>query len=212
MLSKSLIEKTGIIPVIVLKDAQKAVPLAKTLLEGGIPIMEITFRTPAAKDAIAAVSGEVPQMSVGAGTVITPEQLEDAISAGAQFIVSPGLDADIVKSVQKRGIPIFPGVVTPSEILQGLKLGIEVFKFFPAENYGGASTLKALSGPFPKVKFLPTGGINGANASEYLALKQVAAIGGSWMVPSFLIDKEDYAQILAEIKKATDLVASIRSS
>jgi len=210
MLTQKIVENIGIVPVIVLEDAAKAVPLAKVLVEGGIPIMEITFRTAAARASIEAVSKEVPDMIVGAGTVITMEQLEDAISAGAQFIVSPGLDPEIVRACQKKGIPVFPGIVTPSEILTGLNLGIEVFKFFPAGSYGGVSTLKALSGPFPQIKFLPTGGISDKNAAEYYAVDQVLAIGGSWMAPSKLVDAGDFDQILEEVKKAVAVFKAAR--
>ena len=200
-----IVEKIGVVPVIVLEKSQHAVPLAKAMIEGGIPIMEITFRTKAAKASISAVATQVPEMLVGAGTVVTHEQFEEAVTAGAKFIVSPGLDAEIVSAAQKRGIPVFPGVVTPSEILAGLKLGIEIFKFFPAGNYGGVSTIKALSGPFPQIKFLPTGGISTKNAADYYACKQVVAVGGSWMAPADLIETEEYGQITQKCKEAVAL-------
>ena len=210
MFDLNVVAKTGIVPVIVLDDARKAVPLARALLEGGISMMEITFRTAAARDSIAAVVKEVPEMIVGAGTVVTEAQLEAALEAGVQFLVSPGLDPDIVTAAKKREVPIFPGIVTPSELLAGLKLGVEVFKFFPAGNYGGVSTLKALSGPFPQVKFLPTGGISEKNAADYYALKQVVAIGGSWMAPADLIEAEDYAEIVKRTKQAVAVFTASR--
>ena len=157
----------GVVPVVVLDDAELAVPTAKALLKGGINAMEITFRTAAAKASIAKVAAEVPEMIVGAGTVINVEQLHDAVEAGAKFIVSPGSDADVISEAAKIGVAMIPGVVTPSEIILGLKLGIKVFKFFPAESYGGLKTLKALSGPFPQIKFIPTGGISQANGADY---------------------------------------------
>lgn len=210
MFIQDLVRKTGFVPVIVLEDAKKAVPLAKVLVKGGIPIMEITFRTAAAKESIANVARDVPEMTVGAGTVVTMEQLNAAIDAGAQFIVSPGLDPAIVKAAKEKNIPVFPGIVTPSEILAGLKLGVEIFKFFPAGSYGGVSTLKALSGPFPQIQFLPTGGISDKNAGEYFALKQVIAVGGSWMAPAKLIESEDYGQILEMCKNSVNAFKEIR--
>ena len=156
----------GVVPVVVLEDAEQAVPTAKALLKGGINAMEITFRTSAAKASIEKVAKEVPGMIVGAGTVVNVQQVHDAVEAGAKFLVSPGSDAEVIAEAIKLGVPITPGVVTPSEIMIGLKLGLKVFKFFPAENYGGLKTIKALSGPFPQIKILPTGGINQSNVAR----------------------------------------------
>ena len=203
------IQSSGIVPVIVIQDASKAVSVARALLDGGISVMEITFRTAAAKEAIQNVSREVPDMFLGAGTVVTMEQLDSAIEAGAQFIVSPGLDPEIVTAAQKRGVPIFPGVVTPSEILMGMKLGLTTFKFFPAGSYGGASTLKALSAPFHQLKFLPTGGISAKNAADYYALKSVIAVGGSWMATEDMIESENYSEI-TELSRAAVQVFQAR--
>ena len=200
-----VVEKTGVVPVIVLEKEERAVPLAKAMIKGGIPIMEITFRTKAAKASISSVVKQVPEMLVGAGTVVTMKQFEEAVEAGAKFIVSPGFDAEIVSAAQKKGLPVFPGIVTPSEILAGLKFGVEIFKFFPAGNYGGVSTIKALSGPFPQIKFLPTGGISTKNAADYYACKQVIAVGGSWMAPANLIEAEEYEQITQKCKEAVEL-------
>ena len=202
----------GVVPVVVLDDAELAVPTAKALLKGGINAMEITFRTAAAKASIAKVAAEVPEMIVGAGTVINVEQLHDAVEAGAKFIVSPGSDADVISEAAKIGVAMIPGVVTPSEIILGLKLGIKVFKFFPAESYGGLKTLKALSGPFPQIKFIPTGGISQANAADYFKNPKVLAVGGSWMVSKDMVNAGDFAAITEKSKAATELFKSIRNA
>ena len=182
----------GVVPVVVLEDAAQAVPTARALLKGGITAMEITFRTAAAKESIANVAREVPEMTVGAGTVINVEQLRDAVEAGAEFIVSPGSDEEVIAEAVKLGVPITPGVVTPSEIMLGLKHGIRVFKFFPAESYGGLKTIKALSGPFPQIKFIPTGGISQANAADYFKNPKIQAVGGSWMVTKDMVNAGDF--------------------
>jgi 2-dehydro-3-deoxyphosphogluconate aldolase/(4S)-4-hydroxy-2-oxoglutarate aldolase len=204
------ISECGIVPVIVLNDASKAVPLARALLAGGINVMEITFRTAAARDSIAAVSREVPEMIVGAGTVITVAQMDAAIAAGARFLVSPGLDTELVEAASQRNCPLLPGAVTPSEIMTGLKLGVQVFKFFPAENYGGLATLKSLGAPFAGISFVPTGGISAKNVVPYLENKRIMAVGGSWMAPANLIDAGDYAAIEALTKEAVELLRSVR--
>ena len=200
----------GVVPVVVLDDAELAVPTAKALLKGGINAMEITFRTAAAKASIAKVAAEVPEMIVGAGTVINVEQLHDAVEAGAKFIVSPGSDADVISEAAKIGVAMIPGVVTPSEIILGLKLGIKVFKFFPAESYGGLKTLKALSGPFPQIKFIPTGGISQANAADYFKNPKVLAVGGSWMVSKDMINAGDFDAIAEKSAAATALCKELR--
>ena len=200
----------GVVPVVVLDDAELAVPTAKALLKGGINAMEITFRTAAATASIAKVAAEVPEMIVGAGTVINVEQLHDAVEAGAKFIVSPGSDADVISEAAKIGVAMIPGVVTPSEIILGLKLGIKVFKFFPAESYGGLKTLKALSGPFPQIKFIPTGGISQANAADYFKNPKVLAVGGSWMVSKDMINAGDFDGIAEKSAAATALCRELR--
>lgn len=204
------VSKCGIVPVIVLNDANKAVPLAKALLAGGITVMEITFRTAAASESIAAVSREVPEMLVGAGTVITIDQMDAAIAAGAKFLVSPGSDIELIKAAAERKCPILPGAVTPSEIMAGLKLGIKMFKFFPAENYGGLATLKSLGAPFTDISFVPTGGISEKNVSAYLENSRISAVGGSWMAPAKLIDAGDFATIEEKTREAVALLKSIR--
>ena len=172
---------TGIVPVVVLNNADDAVPLAKALLKGGIDFMEITFRTECAADSISVIAKEVPEMTVGAGTVINLEQAERAVENGAKFIVSPGLDIGVVTWAQERGIPVIPGCVTPTEIMKAISLGLNVIKFFPADVFGGIKAIKALSAPFGQVKFLPTGGVSEANLKDFISNKSVAAIGGSWV-------------------------------
>ena len=210
MLTVEQVAACGVVPVVVLDDAEQAIPTAKALLAGGINAMEITFRTAAAKASIAKVAKEVPEMIVGAGTVINVEQLHDAVEAGAKFIVSPGCDPEVIAEANKLGVPMTPGVVTPSEILMGLKLGVKVFKFFPAETYGGLKTIKALCGPFPQIRFLPTGGINQNNAAEYYKNPKIVAVGGSWMVTKDMVNAGDFEGITAKSKAATDLFKEIR--
>ena len=210
MLTIDQVAACGIVPVVVLEDAAQAVPTAKALLKGGINAMEITFRTAAAKASIAKVAAEVPEMIVGAGTVVNVEQLHDAVEAGAKFIVSPGSDADVIAEAAKLGVAMIPGVVTPSEIILGLKLGVKVFKFFPAESYGGLKTLKALSGPFPQIKFIPTGGISQANAADYFKNAKVLAVGGSWMVSKDMVNAGDFDGIAEKSAAATALFREIR--
>ena len=206
----SRLAKCGIVPVIVLNDAKNAVPLAKALLAGGIDVMEITFRTAAARESIEAVSREIPEMLVGAGTVLNVQQLEEAISAGAKFLVSPGSDSELIQAATEAGCLLLPGAVTPSEIMAGLKLGVKVFKFFPAENYGGLATLKSLGAPFTEISFVPTGGISDKNIRPYLENKRVMAVGGSWMAPASLVDSGDFAKIEELTREAVELLKSIR--
>ena len=205
MLTMEQVSACGIVPVVVLEDVSQAVPTAHALLKGGINAMEITFRTAAAKGSIAKVAAEVPEMIVGAGTVINVDQVHDAVEAGAKFLVSPGSDADVIREAAKLNVPIAPGVVTPSEIMLGLKLGIKIFKFFPAENYGGLKTIKALCGPFPQIKFIPTGGISLSNVEEYIKNPKIQAVGGSWMVSKDMINAGDFEGIAQKSKEATDL-------
>ena len=207
------VEKTvacGVVPVVVLNDVKDAVPVAKALLKGGINVMEITFRTAAAKDCIAKVAAEVPEIQVGAGTVVNVEQLKEAVAAGAKFIVCPGSDPEIISEAAKLDVPVIPGVVTPSEIMAGLKLGVKVFKFFPAESYGGLKTIKALCGPFPQITFIPTGGISQANVADYFANPKITAVGGSWMVPKDAIAAGDWDTITEKSAAATALFKEIR--
>ena len=210
MLSIEEISACGIIPVVVLNDVEAAVPTARALLKGGIDVMEITFRTAAAQASIARVAAEVPEMKVGAGTVVTVQQARDAVAAGAKFLVSPGSDADVIREAAALNTPIVPGVVTPSEIMLGLKLGVKLFKFFPAESYGGLKTIKALCGPFPQIKFIPTGGINQENAVDYFKNPKIQAVGGSWMVSAKMIEAGEFDAIAEKSAAATALFKQIR--
>lgn len=186
-----------IVPVIAINDVAHALPLAKVLVENGLPCAEVTFRTEAAAESIRIMREAYPELLIGAGTVLTSAQVDEAIAAGADFIVSPGLNPTTVKYCQQRNIAIIPGVNNPSLVEQAMEIGLRTLKFFPAEPSGGIAMLKALSAVYP-VSFMPTGGINPNNAQEYLALKSVVACGGTWMVPTDLMDKGDW-DALAEL-------------
>ena len=188
-------QKLGIIPVVVIDDAKDAVPLAKALCEGGLPVAEVTFRTDAAEEAIRQMSEAYPEMLVGAGTVLTTEQVDRAVAAGAKFIVSPGLNPKVVKYCQEKNVPITPGTARPTDIEMALELGLEVVKFFPAEQNGGLAMIKAMAAPYTKVKFMPTGGINAKNLKSYLDFDKIIACGGSWMVPKDLVAAGDFEAI-----------------
>lgn len=204
------VEKIGVIPVIKLKNTEDAVPLAKALLGGGIPAAEVTFRAAGADEVIRAMLSAYPKMLIGAGTVLNMEQAEKAVKSGAKFIVSPGFDSEIVKyCLDKEVIPL-PGCVTPSEIQQALKLGLNVVKFFPSEQYGGLKTIKALSGPFGDLKFMPTGGVSLSNLQEYAASKNVAACGGSFMVSEKYLDAKNWNEITKICKEAVEIVRKAR--
>lgn len=204
------IKKYGIVPVIKLAQPSDAVPLAAALLDAGLPVAEITFRTAAAKEAIALLRAKYPAMLVGAGTVTTLEQIAAAQEAGAMFIVTPGFNPNIVDACIKRGIPVVPGVNSPSQVEQGLERGLSVLKFFPAEASGGIKMLKALHGPYSDVFFVPTGGIDTANLAQYIALSNVAAIGGSWMVKEDLIAAGKFDEIARLCKEALAIVRQAR--
>lgn len=196
------LRRTRVVPVIVIDDAADAVPLARALLEGGLPCAEVTFRTSAAAEAIRRMAGEVPDMLVGAGTVLTPEQAADAERAGARFVVAPGFGPAVVDHCLERDVPVFPGVCTPTEIEMALARGLRVVKFFPAEAAGGLAFLKAVAAPYGTMEFVPTGGINAANLGAYLAFKPVVACGGSWMAPAEWIRAGDFDRIRAETRAA----------
>ncbi len=204
------ISAMGIIPVIKIDRVEDAVPIAKALVEGGIPCAEVTFRTAAAADAIAAMSKAYPEMLIGAGTVLTCEQADTAIKCGAKFIVSPGTNPVTIKHCIDKGYTIIPGVCTPSEIETCLSFGLDRIKFFPAEPSGGVKMIKALAAPYTQVKFMPTGGINVGNIKDYLDCKAVYACGGSWMVPGDLIDAGEFDKIQALVKEAVELLREIR--
>jgi len=196
------ISNIGIVPVIALEDAAKAVPLAKALLAGGLPAAEVTFRTAAAEDAMKAIVAEVPEMLVGAGTVLTKEQLDRALGAGAKFIVSPGFNPELVKYGLSKGALMLPGTATGGEMEQAMAMGLEVVKFFPAEQNGGVAKLKALAGPYRTLKWMPTGGVNTKNMMDYLNFDQILACGGTWMVKKDLIEGEKWDEITAICKEA----------
>ncbi len=204
------IQALGIVPVVVLDDAKDARPLAKALCAGGLPCAEVTFRTAAAEESIRIMAQEFPDMLVGAGTVLTTEQVDCAVAAGAKFIVSPGLNPRIVKYCVEKGIPITPGCSNASDIEQALEHGLEVVKFFPAELAGGLKMIKALAGPYVGVKFMPTGGINASNVREYLAYNRIIACGGSWMVKGDLIKAGDFEKITELTKEAVEIVKESR--
>jgi 2-dehydro-3-deoxyphosphogluconate aldolase/(4S)-4-hydroxy-2-oxoglutarate aldolase len=194
--------KIGIIPVIKLDDVEKAVPLARALAAGGIPCVELTFRTSQAEEAIRRISKETPEMLTGAGTVLTTEQVDKAINAGAKFIVSPGLNPKVVSYCIKKGIPVAPGCANPSDIEQALEFGLEAVKFFPAEQAGGLEYIKAISAPYPNMKFIPTGGINAANIAKYISFDKTLACGSSWMASADLINAGNFEKITALSKEA----------
>lgn len=192
----------AVVPVVVLDDAADAVPTAKALLAGGVDVMEITFRTAAAADAIEAVAKECPRMLVGAGTVVTLEQCQNAVARGAKFIVSPGFNEEIVVWCLEHGIGVTPGCVTPSEIMQAMACGLKVVKFFPANVYGGLNAMKALAGPFGGIRFIPTGGVNDKNLAEYISASFIHAVGGSWLCAKADIAAHNFAKITALCKDA----------
>ncbi|MCM1122880.1 MAG: bifunctional 4-hydroxy-2-oxoglutarate aldolase/2-dehydro-3-deoxy-phosphogluconate aldolase [Eubacterium sp.] len=204
------VQELGVVPVVVLEDAGDAVPLAKALCEGGLPCAEVTFRTAAAEESIRAMTEAYPDMLVGAGTVLSIKQVDQAVGAGAKFIVSPGFDPEVVDYCLEKEIPVFPGCITPSEVSQAVKRGLKVVKFFPAEQFGGVSTIKALAAPFTGLKFMPTGGVNAGNLASYLNYDRIIACGGSWMVKGDLVKAGKFDEIQAMTKEAVQLVAEIR--
>ncbi len=191
-----------VIPVVVIKDLKDTVPMLKALKDGGINCAEITFRTACASEAIALGVKEFPDMNIGAGTVINLAQAKKAVMSGAKFLVSPGLSVEVAKFAKKKGIAYYPGCVTPTEIMQALELGIEIIKFFPANVYGGLKALKALSGPFPQVKFIPTGGVDASNLAEFLAFDKIYAVGGSFMMKGNIAENcKQITEILNNLDK-----------
>ena len=202
--------KIGIIPVVVLDDPKDAASLAKALCENGLPCAEVTFRTAAAEESIRIMSKEFPDMLVGAGTVLTKEQVDREIDAGAMLIVSPGLNPKIVQYCLDKSIPITPGTQTPSEMEQALELGLKVVKFFPAEPAGGLAMIKAVAAPYVDLKFMPTGGINAKNVRDYLAYNKIIACGGSWMVKKDLVTGGKWDELGKLVREAADIVKEIR--
>uniref|UniRef100_A0AAU2AH37 2-dehydro-3-deoxy-phosphogluconate aldolase n=1 Tax=Streptomyces sp. NBC_00093 TaxID=2975649 RepID=A0AAU2AH37_9ACTN len=203
--SPSVLDLAPVIPVVVVEDLVDAVPLARALVAGGLPAIEVTLRTPVALDAIRAIADGVPDAVVGVGTVISPGQVSDALAAGARFLVSPGWTDVLLESMRASGVPFLPGVSTTSEVVALLERGVREMKFFPAEAAGGAAYLKALAGPLPQARFCPTGGVGPANAPEYLALPNVACVGGSWMLPADAIASRDWGRVEALARQAAGL-------
>lgn len=205
--AEQILTSGPVVPVIVINKLEHAVPLAKALVAGGVRVLEVTLRTACAVEAIKAIAKEVPDAIIGAGTVLNPEQLAEVTAAGAQFAISPGLTEPLLKAANAGPIPLIPGISTVSELMLGLDAGLHEFKFFPAEANGGVKALQAIAGPFPQVRFCPTGGITPNNYRDYLALKSVLCIGGSWLVPADALESGDYARIT---KLAQEAVAGAK--
>ncbi|MEU9746510.1 bifunctional 4-hydroxy-2-oxoglutarate aldolase/2-dehydro-3-deoxy-phosphogluconate aldolase [Streptomyces niveus] len=201
----SVLDLAPVVPVVVVDDVADAVPLARALVAGGLPAIEVTLRTPAAPDAIRAIAAEVPEAVVGAGTVVSAATVTEAVSAGARFLVSPGWTDTLLAAMRASGLPFLPGVSTTSEVVALLERGVSEMKFFPAEAAGGTAYLKSLSGPLPQARFCPTGGISLASAPSYLALKNVGCVGGSWMLPPDAITSKDWARVEKLAREASAL-------
>lgn len=193
-----------VVPVLVVQDVEKAVPLAKALMKGGIKVLEVTLRTPAALDVIRVIAQEVPDALIGAGTVTNAQQLKEVTEAGAKFAISPGMTADLLQAGRDAEIPLIPGISSTSDLMKGKDAGYNFLKFFPAEASGGVKAIKSISGPFPDVVFCPTGGIGPGNYKEYLALKNVNCVGGSWVAPDDAIDSGDWDRITQLAKEAVE--------
>ncbi len=204
------LRRLQVVPVVVIRDAERAVPMARALADGGLPCAEITFRTAGAPEALRRIAGELPDVFVGAGTVLSPEKAALARECGAKFIVSPGFNPRVVDYCLEHGIPVYPGVCTPTEIEAALEKGVGVLKFFPAEPMGGAKFLSAISAPFPDLKFIPTGGIGLEQLPGYLRLPSVLACGGSWMAPGAAIEAGDFDRIRQEAAGAVEAAAAAR--
>jgi 2-dehydro-3-deoxyphosphogluconate aldolase/(4S)-4-hydroxy-2-oxoglutarate aldolase len=200
----------GIIPVLEIDSALHAKPLAESLFAGGLPVAEITLRTDAALDSIRIIAREVKDVLVGAGTVIHRDQAQAARDAGAQFLVTPGMIEEVVTWAQENSIPVLAGAITPTEMIRGIHLGLNILKFFPAETMGGLKAIKAMSDPFPQLRFIPTGGVKLENAAEYLQMEKIHAIGGSWMAKRQMIADKKFDEITRMAKEASDLVKQVR--
>ena len=200
----------AVVPVVVLNDAKDALPLAEALIKGGLPCAEVTFRTDAAEESIRLMCEKYPEMLVGAGTVLTTDQVDRAVAAGAKFIVSPGFDPEIVDYCLSKNIPVLPGCISPSEVAQAVKRGLKVVKFFPAEQAGGVAMIKAMAAPYTMVKFMPTGGNSTKNLKDYLTCDKIIWCGGSWMVKGDKIKNGEFDRIAEMTKEAVELARSIR--
>ncbi len=200
-----VLQISPIVPVVVVEDIKDAVPLAQSLIEGGIPIIEVTLRSSCALEAIELIAKNVPKMRVGAGTILNPTQLEQAQNRGAEFLISPGLTIKLLEHAKKKDMPLIPGVSSSSEVMQALELGYSALKFFPAEYCGGVKLLNAFNGPFKGVKFCPTGGISADNMRSYLNLENVLCVGGSWLTPKNLVQNKEWDKITEICKRALTL-------
>ena len=201
----ALLQNVHIIPVIEIEALDSTIPLTEALIKGGLSVIEITLRSDAALAAIKKIATSMPDVIVGAGTVTSVNQAKQAVDSGAKFLVSPGFSSEIVRYCVDHQIPILPGIVTPTELMMGLEFGLQVYKFFPAETMGGVKTLRSLSGPFPQIKFVPTGGINLSNMNTYLHEKYVLAVGGSWMATKAMIATKDWSQITKTALKSIQI-------
>ncbi|MFJ9564843.1 bifunctional 4-hydroxy-2-oxoglutarate aldolase/2-dehydro-3-deoxy-phosphogluconate aldolase [Streptomyces fuscichromogenes] len=201
----SVLDLAPVVPVVVVEDAAVAVPLARALVDGGLPVIEVTLRTPAALDAVRAIADAVPDAVVGAGTVLTPTQVTQCVAAGARFLVSPGWTDGLLAAMSASGVPYLPGVSTASEVVALLERGVREMKFFPAQAAGGTAYLRSLAGPLPQARFCPTGGIGPENAPEYLALPNVGCVGGTWMVPADAVAAGDWARVRELARTAAGL-------
>lgn len=204
------LEKVPVVPVVVIKDASKAVPLANALVSGGLPVIEVTMRTAAAADAISAIRADVPDALIGAGTVLSGEQAHAIVAAGARFIVSPGLHEDVVAAARELSVPVIPGVATATEAQQAWNMGLRTLKFFPAGQAGGIGMIKALAAVFRDVKFMPTGGVSAKNLRDYLEVPAVLACGGSWLTPADVIESGDYDRITSLACEAMAVAKEVR--
>lgn len=202
---KDIMNTSPVIPVMVINHIEHAVPLAQALVAGGLKVLEITLRTPIALEAISRIKAEVPDAIVGAGTIINTQTMQQAIDAGSEFLVSPGCTNTLIDAMLESDVPILPGVISPGEAMQLLEKGITEMKFFPAEAAGGVPMVKSIGAPLPQITFCPTGGVNPQNALDYLALKNVACVGGSWMAPANLADAEDWDEIQRRALEASAL-------
>jgi 2-dehydro-3-deoxyphosphogluconate aldolase/(4S)-4-hydroxy-2-oxoglutarate aldolase len=204
----SLLDRVPVVPVVVVDDLAHAVPLARALVAGGLPVIELTLRTPVALDAIRAIAAEVPEVLIGAGTIVDPKQAAIAVEAGADFLVSPGSTPDLLGAMLDTGVPFLPGVATVSEVLAALEAGLTELKFFPAEAAGGTAYLKSIGGPLPQVRFCPTGGITVGSAPSYLALPNVGCVGGSWLTPAAALAAGDWDTVEQLAREAATLGAT----
>ncbi|MGJ7420501.1 bifunctional 4-hydroxy-2-oxoglutarate aldolase/2-dehydro-3-deoxy-phosphogluconate aldolase [Streptomyces cinereoruber] len=200
-----LAPEAPVVPVVVIEDAADAVPLARALVAGGLPLIEVTLRTPAALDALRAIADGVPEAVVGAGTVVSAAEVADAVGAGARFLVSPGWTERLLGAMRESGVPFLPGVSTVSEVVALLERGVDAMKFFPAEAAGGVPYLKSLAGPLPQARFCPTGGVSAASAPAYLALPNVGCVGGTWMLPPDALASRDWARVESLAREASAL-------